>query len=94
MNYPIGLTCQELVELVTEYLENSLEADARARFELHLGVCPGCVDYLDQMRQTIRATGRLHEETLDPGIRDTLLEAFRWWRVTPRESGDTERVWH
>ena len=84
MNYPIGLTCQELVELVTEYLENSLEPDARARFELHLDVCPACVDYLDQMRQTIRATGQLHEESLDTAVRDALLEAFRTWRVTER----------
>ncbi len=90
MNYPIGLTCEELVELVTDYLEHSLEADARARFELHLGVCPGCVDYLDQMRQTIRATGKLREESLDPAVRDALLDAFRTWHVTEQQAADTQ----
>ena len=90
MSYPIGLTCQELVELVTNYLENSLEPDARVRFELHLGVCPGCVDYLDQMRLTMRATGTLREESLDPAVRSALLDAFRAWRVTDRRRTDTE----
>jgi hypothetical protein len=92
MDYPIGLTCQELVELVTEYLEDCLAEDARARFELHLGVCPGCVDYLDQMRATIRATGQLREESLRPQVRDDLLAAFRTWRVTDQEVADTERT--
>ena len=90
MSYPIGLTCQELVGLVTNYLENSLEPDTRARFELHLGVCPGCIDYLDQIRHTIRATGALREESLDPGIRNALLEAFRTWHVTDQHRTDTE----
>jgi predicted anti-sigma-YlaC factor YlaD len=80
MDYPIGMTCEELVELVTDYLEDALEADLRARFELHLSVCPGCVDYLDQIRQTMRATGQLREEMLNPDIRDALLHAFRAWR--------------
>ncbi len=79
MNYPIGLTCQELVELVTEYLEYSLDADARARFELHLSVCPGCIDYLEQIRLTVRATGQLREEALEPAVRNALLDAFRAW---------------
>ena len=92
MDYPIGLTCQELVELVTEYLENSLSEDVRARFELHLGVCPGCVDYLDQIRATIRATGQLREESLQPQVRDELLKAFRTWRVTDQHIPDTERA--
>jgi anti-sigma factor RsiW len=92
MEYPIGLTCQELVQLVTDYLENSLEADARARFELHLGVCPGCVDYLDQMRATIRAMGQLREESLQPQVREALLRAFRTWRVTDQHVANTERT--
>jgi len=80
MPYPIGITCQQLVELVTDYLEDALEPDARARFELHLRACPGCVDYLDQMRLTIQATGRLREESLAPDVRDTLLQAFHSWQ--------------
>jgi anti-sigma factor RsiW len=74
------LTCQELVELVTEYLEDALPPRQRARFEQHLGVCPGCGTYMDQIRQTIRATGRLTEESLQPSTRDQLLNHFRGWK--------------
>lgn len=82
MSYPIGMTCQELVELVTEYLEGTLAVDMRARFEEHLAVCSGCGDYLDQMRRTIAATGHLTEESLDPATRDQLLSVFNDWKRT------------
>ena len=76
----LGITCQELVELITEYLEGSLDNDMRARFDQHLAACPGCSDYLEQMRQTIRATGRLREESLEPGATEALLDVFRDWK--------------
>ena len=71
------LPCQELVELVTDYLENRLPDNTRARFEAHLGQCSGCRTYLEQMRQTIRALGRVPTESIDPEARDRLLEIFR-----------------
>ena len=74
-----GLTCQELVELVTEYLEVTLPAGDRERLEVHLSVCAGCTEYVEQMRQTVAATGHLHEEALDPRMRDQLMELFRNW---------------
>jgi anti-sigma factor RsiW len=74
------MTCQELVELVTDYLENALPDDERERFELHLSVCPGCIEYVDQMRVTIRAVGHLSEEAIEPPVRDQLLDVFRDWR--------------
>ena len=74
------LTCQELVELVTEYLERTLPGRDRARFERHLDGCPYCTNYLDQMRITIRLLGRLPEETIQPAARDALLDAFRDWK--------------
>jgi anti-sigma factor RsiW len=77
---PSDLTCQELVELVTEYLENCMAPDERVRFEAHIMVCPGCRTYLEQMRQTIHAMGRLTEESLDPKTRDKLLALFRDWK--------------
>jgi anti-sigma factor RsiW len=80
MQYPIGLTCHELVDLVTDYLEDALAPELRARFELHLSACPGCVDYLEQMRHTIRSVGHLREESLEPTVREQLLRAFRTWR--------------
>ena len=75
-----GLTCRELVELVTEYLEGTLPPTERARFAAHLGTCVHCRRYVEQMHLTIRATGALSEETISAGARDALLEAFRGWR--------------
>jgi anti-sigma factor RsiW len=77
------LSCQELVELVTDYLEGSLEPDTGARFEAHLKVCEGCAAYLEQVRATVRLLGVLPEEALSPDVRDQLLESFRGWRAAP-----------
>lgn len=74
------LTCQELVELVTEYLEGSLPAAQRARFEAHLAECPYCRIYLEQMRATIGLLGRLTEETIPPAAKQELLQLFRNWK--------------
>jgi predicted anti-sigma-YlaC factor YlaD len=74
------LTCREMVELVTEYLEGTMPLRLRAIFEAHLSVCPGCTAYLDQMRQTIRVLGKLTEETIAPQARDELLKVFQDWK--------------
>ena len=74
------LSCQELVELVTDYLEGGLPEGERSRFEAHVGLCDGCNVYLEQMRQTIRLTGSLPAEALAPDAERDLLEAFRGWR--------------
>jgi anti-sigma factor RsiW len=76
----IDLTCREIVELVTDYLDERLPPDTRLAFEAHLNACPGCTIYLDQMRQTIRLTGALREEQLSPEVQRELIEAFRGWR--------------
>ena len=73
------LSCQEVVELVTDYLEDALAPAVRARIEQHLGACAGCASYLDQMRDTIRIVGALREEDLDPALREELVGAFRGW---------------
>ena len=80
MTDPAAITCQELVELVTDYLEGGLSPEDRARIEAHLPRCRGCADYLEQMRATIRATGHLREESLDPFTRDQLLALFADWK--------------
>ena len=80
MTKDMELSCQELVELVTDYLEGSLPAQARARFEEHLAMCTGCRNYLAQMRQTISSLGQLSEETISPEARDDLLGVFRNWK--------------
>jgi len=74
------IVCQDLVELITDYLEGALDPGPRARFEAHLRTCPHCTDYVEQMRETIRLTGRLRVEELDPGARDELLRVFRTWK--------------
>ena len=74
------LTCQELVELVTEYLEETLPAVERARFEEHLRGCPGCRNYLQQMHQTIRILGHLPETAIPEDAKQRLLHAFRKWK--------------
>jgi anti-sigma factor RsiW len=74
------LTCQELVELVTDYFEGALSARDRARFERHIDGCEHCTTYLDQMRITIRTLGRLPRETVPPAARDALLDAFHEWK--------------
>jgi predicted anti-sigma-YlaC factor YlaD len=73
------LTCAELVELVTDYLEGALGTEERERFEEHLVICEGCVNYLDQMRTTVALTGRLRVDDLAPEVTGELLEAFRGW---------------
>jgi predicted anti-sigma-YlaC factor YlaD len=74
------LTCSEIVELVTEYLEGGLTTEDRERFEEHIGFCGWCLTYLDQMRQTIATVGTLREDDLSPELRQGLLEAFRDWK--------------
>ena len=71
------LACQELVEIVTDYLEGTLPERDRARFDAHIMTCPGCREYVEQMRITIRATGRVTVESISSGARDELLRAFR-----------------
>jgi anti-sigma factor RsiW len=74
------LTCAELVELVTDFLDGALDPADRARFEQHLGICEGCAAYIDQMRVTVELTGRLRLEDLRPDTREALVDAFRGWR--------------
>lgn len=75
-----GLDCQDLVELVTDYLEGALDEATAARVAGHLARCAGCANYLDQVRAAAGALGRVRAEELDPALRARLLEAFRGWR--------------
>lgn len=82
-----GLTCHEVVELVTEYLEDALPPEERRRVEEHLSNCDGCTRYLAQMRETIRLTGMLTEEQIPEEQKMALLGAFRGWAGgSPSES--------
>ena len=71
------LPCVDFVELATDYLEGALSTQQRLIVERHLAFCLPCVDYLDQMRATVRATGELREEDVPEPVMQSLLHAFR-----------------
>jgi anti-sigma factor RsiW len=73
------MNCDEFVELVTAYLDGSLDPDTERRFAEHLAECDGCHRYLGQIRATIEALGHLPAERLVPEARDRLLDTFRDW---------------
>jgi anti-sigma factor RsiW len=75
-----ALVCQQVVELVTDYLEDALSRSQRRRFEAHLAGCEHCTEYLEQMRATIAATGRLQAEDLSPEMREEFSSIYRRWR--------------
>jgi anti-sigma factor RsiW len=91
MNMPLrlrrrnDLACQQLVELVTDYLEGTMSRSVRRRFDAHLRGCPNCSAYLRQMQATIRAMGRLSTEDVAPAALDELTEMFRHWRTEDTE---------
>jgi anti-sigma factor RsiW len=74
------MTCREVVDLITDYLEGALPEPERRRLEAHLAGCPWCVAYVEQMRVTVRLTGRLAEEAVPPATREALVAAFRHWK--------------
>ena len=75
-----GLACQEVVEMVTDYLEGALPTADRRRFEAHLADCPHCTEYLAQIRETIRLTGRVEPEDMTLAMRTDLTELYIRWR--------------
>jgi predicted anti-sigma-YlaC factor YlaD len=75
------LTCKEVVEIVSDYLEGALSAEDHARFDRHLSGCDGCTNYVEQMRETIRLTGMLTEEQVPVAQRERLRRAFRDWKT-------------
>ena len=74
-----SLSCQELVELVTDYLEHALEPAELVRLEQHLAGCGKCTQYLEQLRQTIIVTGSLTPDDLSPEAEEALVAVFRSW---------------
>ncbi len=77
---PAEIPCQEVVELVTDYLEGTLSRRDRRRFEHHLAGCPHCTAYLEQMRETLRLTGRLVPQDLSPEMQREFTDIYREWR--------------
>ena len=81
---PNELNCQEVVELVTDYLEQALLPEMQAQFEKHIEECPGCDTYLEQVQKTIMMLRKLSEQQMFPETKQELLEIFRNWKQDER----------
>jgi anti-sigma factor RsiW len=80
----VGISCQELAELITDYLDGALPRGQRARFVFHIAGCRNCRRYVEQMRATIAITGRLRAQDIPPAAREELLAVFRGWADDPQ----------
>lgn len=77
-----ALTCRELVDLVTDYLEGAMPASERDRFAAHLAACDACTEYVEQMRTTLELLGRIEPESVSADAEEALLAAFRDWKAS------------
>jgi anti-sigma factor RsiW len=76
-----AIVCKQAVELVTDYLEGALSRRDRARLEAHLAACPHCSAYLEQIRATIAAAGRVEPAALSRAARRDLVALYREWQA-------------
>jgi predicted anti-sigma-YlaC factor YlaD len=74
------LSCQEVVELITDYLENALLAEMRKRLEEHVAQCPGCQTYIEQIQQTISMLHQIAKQQVAPATKQELLQFFHSWK--------------
>ena len=77
---PDKLSCREVVELVTDYLEASLPPEKQAQFVDHVSNCPGCTAYVEQVQQTIGMLHTLAAEPAFPETKEELLALFQEWK--------------
>ncbi len=81
MSYMVGnLSCQDVAEIITEYLEGEMSVPKRIRFHMHVGLCKDCRNYLQQMKYTVQTLGKIPAEPISPETREALLERFRDWK--------------
>jgi anti-sigma factor RsiW len=76
-----ALVCRQAVEMVTNYLEGALSRRDQTRLEGHLADCPHCTEYLDQIRATVAAVGRVEPSDLSPAARRDLVALYRQWQA-------------
>ena len=79
-----AVSCRQVVDLVTAYLEDVLPTDERRAFERHVAICPPCRGYLSQMRRVQQLTGTLEADDVPERLRESLLDAFRDWHSDRR----------
>ena len=94
MGYLAGnFTCQEIAELITEYLEGAFSLSQRLRFQMHMKMCLDCRNYLRQMKYTVATLGQLPSEPVPEHVKDELLRCFRSWKQdqsSPNSSSDSQ----
>ena len=73
------LTCMDITELITNYLEGRLSLMDRIRFRMHIMMCRHCREYLNQMKITIRTVGKLPDEPIPADVHDDLMKCFKNW---------------
>jgi len=83
-----ALTCRELIEIITEYLEGAMPPAERIRFEDHVKGCTGCTRYLAQMRFTVETLGEIGLENIEPAAKSELMAAFRDWKADKHRHTD------
>lgn len=84
------LSCKQITELVTDYIEGRMSLIDRIRFQMHVGMCRHCRAYLRQMRTTIAVLGKLPDEPMPDDVRDELRKRFAQWHAAKRETGPNE----
>ena len=84
-----ALRCQEIVEIVTDYLDGELDAETTTALESHLELCPGCERYLEQIRETVATLGEVSSDNLSTETQAGLLDAFRAFRHPASDRADT-----
>ena len=81
MTYMTGnFTCKEIVAVITDYLEGSFSLSERLRFQMHIGLCFACRNYLRQMKYTVATLGQLPAEPVPPEVKEELMKRFRTWK--------------
>lgn len=86
------LTCKEITELVTDYLEGRLSLADRMRFQMHVGMCKHCRAYLKQMKVTVAALGKMPDDAAMPGdVQDELRKRFADWHKARAEGGSKKK---
>lgn len=81
MSYMAGnFTCKEIAALITDYLEGSFTLSQRLRFQMHIGLCVACRNYLSQMKYTVATLGQLPSEPIPPQVKEELMKRFRTWK--------------
>lgn len=87
MAYLAGnFSCQEVANLMTEYLDGALSLRERIRFHMHLGLCFACRNFLKQMKYTVATLQQLPPEPVPPQVKAELLRRFQHWKVEQASS--------